>query len=47
MAASSQYGISMERATAAVVGPIGCGVILLFVLAVAAVALGTSLGQFG
>ena len=46
-AASSQYGISVERATAAVVGPIGCGVILLFVLAVAAVGLGTSLGQFG
>jgi hypothetical protein len=37
----------MERATAAVVGPIGCGVVLLFVRAVAAVALGTSLGQFG
>jgi hypothetical protein len=36
MAASSQYGISME-----------CGVVLLFVLAVTAVALGTSLGQFG
>jgi hypothetical protein len=47
MAASSQYGISMERATAAVVGPIGCGIVLLVVAAVAAVALGTSLGQFG
>ncbi len=47
MAASTLYGISVERATAAVVGPIGCGVILLFVLAVAAVVLGTSLGQFG
>jgi hypothetical protein len=42
MAASTQYGISTERATAAVVGPIGCGVALLFVLAVAAAAIGAS-----
>lgn len=40
VAASTQYGISAERATAAVIGPIGCGVVLLFVLAIAAVAIG-------
>jgi Yip1 domain len=42
MAASANYGISTERATAAVVGPIGCGLVLLFVLAVAALAIGAS-----
>lgn len=47
MAASTQYGITLERATAAVIGPIGCGIVLLFVLVVAAAAVGASLGQFG
>ena len=47
VAAAGQYGMAPERATAAVVGPIGCGIALLFVLAVAAVVVGASLGQFG
>lgn len=47
VAATAQYGVAPERATAAVVGPIGCGIALLFGLAVAAVAVGVSLGRLG
>jgi hypothetical protein len=38
LAAQVHYSISPERATAAVVGPIGCGLVLLFALVIGAAA---------